>query len=518
MAGERLVLFVQSQVRRDCEKYSTPGFAVKETDMIRSKQPRLPRRRLRLDRRGRPAWRSRKKPRLAMVFGAIAVASLASAGAAQLPTPQTGSTSTKPITIDLQEAIRRARSYSPQFQTAVVNASVARENRLQARAARLPTVNAFNQFIYTEPNGTPSGVFIANDGVHVYNEQAIVRENLFSLMRQGQSRQAQAAEAVTLAQREIASRGLVFTVVQDYYNLDAAQRKIANANRSLQEAAAFVDVTSKKEQAGDVSHVDVVKAQLQFETRSRDLLNFRLAADQARLTLAVLLFPDFDQSFTLVDDLSTLPPLSSWDDVQVLAFQQNPELRSAQASLREAHFATSVARYGYLPSLALSFYYGIDANQFAAHSTSPVPGTNKSTLPNYLVPNRQNLGYAADVTLDIPIWNWGATRSKVRQAEYRRQLSEFNLTFAQRQLRANLRSLYRQAETAQQQVASLLRSRDFAAENVRLTLLRYQAGDATALEVASAEDASALALNAYADGLANFHVALANLQTLTGSL
>ena len=53
----------------------------------------------------------------------------------------------------------------------------ARQDTVQARAARLPSVNAFNQFIYTEGNGTPSGVFVANDGVHVYNEQAQVHQD-----------------------------------------------------------------------------------------------------------------------------------------------------------------------------------------------------------------------------------------------------------------------------------------------------------------------------------------------------
>ena len=459
--------------------------------------------------RERPSW-----PRL--LVGFFALSAICASG--QNAPPSANTKSAPPLVIDLQEALRRARFYSPQFQTAAVNERIARENRLQARAARLPAVDAFNQFLYTEGNGTPSGVFVANDGVHVYNEQAIVRENLFALVRSGQSRQAQAAEAVALAQKEIASRGLVFTVVQDYYSLVSAQRKIVNATQSLQEAQSFVDVTQKQEAAGDVSHVDVVKAQLQFETRSRDLENIKLAADQARLMLVVLLFPDFDQSFTVIDDLATLPPLAPWDAVQALAFQQNPEIRSAQASLREAHFATTVAHYGYLPSLALTFYYGIDANQLAARTSYPTAGVNRSNLPNYLVPYRQNLGYAGDITLDIPVWNWGATRSRVRQAEFRRQLAEVNLSYAQRQVRANLRSLYRQAEIAQNQVTSLLRSRNLAAENVRLTLLRYQAGDATALEVVTAEDSSALARNAYDDGLSRYHAALANLQTLTGSL
>src|SRR5579884_95069 len=381
-------------------------------------------------------------PQTIAVVALTALCTFAAPGQVSLPA---GEPSSHPKVIDLQEALRLARAYSPQFQTAAVNAKIAHENRLQAKAARLPTVDALNQFIYTEGNGTPSGVFVANDGVHVYNEQAIVRENLFSLVRRGQSRQAQAAEAVALAQEEIASRGLVVTVAQDYYNLVSAQRKIANATQSLEEAKNFVDITQKQETAGDVSHVDVVKAQLQFETRSRDLENVQLAADQARLALAVLLSPDFNQSFTVVDDLASLPPLRSWDAVQALAFQQNPEIRSAQASLREAHFATTVARYGYLPSLALTFYYGIDANQFAARTDYLTAGVNRSNLPNNLVPYRQNLGYAGDISLDIPVWNWGATRSKVRQAQFRRQLAQVNLGYAERQLRANLCSLYEQA-------------------------------------------------------------------------
>ncbi|MEO7028085.1 MAG: hypothetical protein ABI147_01615 [Acidobacteriaceae bacterium] len=99
----------------------------------------------------------------------------------------------QPSAIGLKNALRLAMAYSPQFQTAETNLRIAHKDRLQARDARPPTVNALNQFIYTQGNGTPSGVFIANDGVRVYNEQAVVRENLLSLVRSGQSRQARAA-------------------------------------------------------------------------------------------------------------------------------------------------------------------------------------------------------------------------------------------------------------------------------------------------------------------------------------
>ena len=81
----------------------------------------------------------------------------------------------------------------------------------------------------------------------------------------------------------------------------------------------------------------------------------------------------------------------------------------------------------------------------------------------------------------------------------------------QQQLLAN------KAQTAQAQIDSLRGSVDLATESLRLTLLRYQAGEATALEVVDAQNTLVAARNAYDDGEARYRIAIANLQTLTGA-
>ena len=152
-----------------------------------------------------------------------------------------------PTVITLQDALARAKQYGVQIQSANLNVLLAKEDSVQAKAAALPSLNAFNQFIYTEGNGTPSGVFVANDGVHVYNEQAQVHEEVLSLVRHGEIRRAMAAEAVAQAKIEVAQRGLNATVVQDYYAILAAQRKFVNAQTGLREAEQFLDITQKQE-------------------------------------------------------------------------------------------------------------------------------------------------------------------------------------------------------------------------------------------------------------------------------
>jgi outer membrane protein TolC len=419
-------------------------------------------------------------------------------------------------TISLQDALARAKQYGGQIQTANLAALQAREDRAQARAATLPSVSALNQFIYTEGNGTPSGVFVANDGVHIYNEQAVVHEDLLSLVRHGEIRRALAAEAIAKAKIEVAARGVTATVIQDYYAIVVAQRKFGNSQVSLKEAERFFDVTQKQEKGGEVAHADVIKAQIDLQQRQRDLKEAELAIEKARIALGILIFPNFSTDFAVIDDLaeaSEIPPVDG-----AAAALVSPDIKAATAGVQEAGWEVSVARYQFLPSFGMDFFYGIDANQFAATTSGPTDATGRSTLPNYQVNGRQNLGYSAQVTLTVPVWNWGATRSKVKQAELKRDQAQLDLSLAQRTLQSNLAAASAESTAARAQLESLRSSMDLAAESLRLTVLRYQAGEATALEVVDAQNTVTLARNANDDGLARYRIALANLKMLTGSL
>ncbi len=414
--------------------------------------------------------------------------------------PAPGSQNPATVTLTLADAIARAKSNAPQFQAALTGLGLAREDRVQARAALLPSVNYSTSFIYTQPNGSASGAFIANNGAHEYISQGIAHEALgFGSLPDYQ--RAKAAHALAKAKAEIAARGLVVTVVQAFYGLLAAQAKTQATLQVSGEAQHFLDISKKLENGGEVAHSDVIKAQIQANDLQRQVQETKLAEERARLAVAVLVFPNFFQDFTLVNDLAAAPALPPLTDVQEMAKKNNPELGAALAGLQVADKEVSVARAGHLPSLTVDWFYGIDANQFATEDR---------------VGNR-NLGYSAVATLNIPIFNWGATQSKVKQAELQRHQAQVELSAAQRQALADLQSFYSEAETARGQLDTLRESSELAAESVRLTNLRYQAGEATALEVVDAQNTLTTARNAYHDGEARYHLAIANLQTLTGT-
>jgi outer membrane protein TolC len=152
----------------------------------------------------------------------------------------------------------------------------------------------------------------------------------------------------------------------------------------------------------------------------------------------------------------------------------------------------------------LEYTYGIDAPQFAA--TGPGPD------------HANNLGYSATVTVNVRVWDWLNTERRVKQSEIRRQSNRVALTATQRQLIARLDEAYSEAATARDQLASLDLSVNTAAESLRLTKLAYQGGEATVLEVVDAQSAYLAAENAREDGRVRYETALADLQTLTGTM
>lgn len=441
-----------------------------------------------------------------LVLSIVGYSLLALIAAAQQP-------SSAPLTLTLQDALSRARTNSVEFQSAATDAAVAHEDTVQTRAGLLPSVNYHNQYLYTQGSGippstvTPSAAttstprFIANNAVHEYVSQGIAEETL-SLAQWSDYRRARALEAVARAKSEIAARGLVVTVVQDYYGLLSAQRKYANAQLAAMEAQRFLDLSRKLEHGGEVAHSDVIKAQIQANDRQRDLREAQLAMDKARLELAVLLFPKFEENFTIIDDAELAPPLAAFEDFARVAQTNNADVRLSNAALNAAGHELASARAGYLPSLTLDYFYGIDAPQFATHGPDGV----------------NNLGYSAAATLNIPIWNWGATRSKVVQADLRQKQARRALSQSQRKLLADIRTLHAEAATALAELELLKSSADLAAESLRLTNLRYQGGEATVLEVVDAQNTLTQARNAWSDGAVRYRSALANLQTLTGTM
>ena len=210
-----------------------------------------------------------------------------------------------------------------------------------------------------------------------------------------------------------------------------AERRYATAQEAADQARRFFDTSQQRQRLGEVARSDVVKAEIQYQQQQQSYQEAMLAMENARLSLAVLLFPTLNENFTVVDDLNSAPALPPFAEARAMATRENPDLRAAAAELDVARADVRGARNAFLPSIAVDAVYGIEANRFALHSVvdaAPYAGE----LPN--------LGYFVTANLTVPVWDWGGLRSKMRQTQVRERQAQVGLSQAQRQLIANLYS------------------------------------------------------------------------------
>src|ERR1700751_1550486 len=161
--------------------------------------------------------------------------------------------------------------------------------------------------------------------------------------------------------------------------------------------------------------------------------------EDARLDLAVTMFPTLNENFSIVDDLDSAQAVPPFSEVQAMAEKENPDLRVALQATREAELDVTSAKTAFLPTLTVETDYGIEANCFAlrcARASFPEVG---------VVPN---LGYFVTAALTIPVWDWGTLRSKLHQAEYKQQQAKVQLNQVQRQSVGELYATYNEAAFA----------------------------------------------------------------------
>jgi outer membrane protein TolC len=322
---------------------------------------------------------------------------------------------------------------------------------------------------------------------------------------------AKAAEALAAAKSEIARRGLAVTVTKSYYGLVVAQRKYATAQAGLDQAKNFMGFTQDAEHQGQAAHNDAVKAEIQYRIQKQAFDEARFAMEDARLGLSVIIFPEFNENFTVVDDLDSAPALPAFTEIQEMAEKQNPDLRVAIETAREAELDVKLAKSAFLPTLTVDTDYGIEANCFELHCT------RASVQNDPAVGVTPNLGYFLTAALTVPVWDWGTLRSKLHQAEYKQDSAKAALSLAKRTDLSELYATYDEAMVAQAGLEEARRTAELAAEGLRLTSLRYQGGASPASEVVDSETSLVTARNAYADAQVRYRTLLATLQTFTGS-
>src|ERR1700752_1588151 len=441
---------------------------------------------------------------LAVLFAIVCLS--ASRGQSPFPTPQTSPTPpdvSHPLTLD--EALRLANGQASTFQAAVLNERIAAEDVRQAQAAFLPKVSTPLSYLYTTPaRGLPFGEpriqsFITGDAIGVTDALVNVAGDFDVAGRlRATLTKNRALLAAAHAGTEAARRALAPAVIEAYYGLALANAERNAAEGNLAAAEEFEKITSLLLSGGEVAPVDLTRAQLQTLTRRDELQRAQANETVAAGALRVFVGYEFSRSINTTDLALAIPIDSEYRQFRAEDVSRRPEFIQLEQEVQASQQDIRIARADRLPSLSYLILGGFD--------------TDSIKTPRL----RQHVGVAAGVSLSIPIFDWGATRSREQQARLRADLSENERTLALRGFTQQFYAARAQVESAMTRIALAREGITKGKNTLAASIARYRVGEAPIVEVTDAQTTLVEQRNALYQAIFDYQTALARLKQATG--
>jgi outer membrane protein len=422
------------------------------------------------------------------------------------PSPATAPQSNSNVsTLSLDDALRLANAVASDYQIAILNEKVAAEDIKQARAALLPKVSAPLSYIYTSPAlGLPPGEprapsYIANNAIGEYEALLNVSGDLDVAGKlRATVLKNRALLAAAHAGTEVARRALAQAVIEAYYGLALATAQRTAAEGNLAAAEEFEHITALLLGGGEVAPVDLTRAQLQTIARRDELEKARVAEEVAAGSLRVLVGYEFTRPIGTNDLALALPADNEYQQFKAEDVSKRPEFTQLEQQMRAAVQEIKIARADRLPSLTYSMNGGFD--------TDSLKGPRL----------KEHSGVSAALSLSVPIFDWGATRSKERQAKLRVQVAENERAIATRGFTQEFYAARAQAGNALTRIALARDGVAKAQDNLAASIARYRAGEAQIVEVTDAQTTLVAQRTALYQALFDYQIALEKLRRATG--
>jgi outer membrane protein TolC len=263
-------------------------------------------------------------------------------------------------------------------------------------------------------------------------------------------------------------------------------------------AEEFERITSLLLSGGEVASVDLTRAQLQTTARRDELERARAHEEVAAGSLRVLVGYDFATPISTMDLALAAPVDAEFQQFRVDDISRRPEFAQFEAELRAAKQEVRIARADRLPQLSYSMLGGLDTD---------------SVKPIRL---KEHTGVSAAFSLTIPIFDWGASRSRERQAQLRAQIAENERTIALHGFTQQFYAARAQVISAATRIRLAGTGVTQAQNNLDASIARYRAGEAQIIEVTDALTTLAAQRFALYQAIFDYQTALARLRQASG--
>jgi len=378
--------------------------------------------------------------------------------------------------LSLRQTLQFAEKKSPEMQLALLRKLEARANSLVARSAYQPQLGLVIGNTYQTTN--LQGMDLLIPGVperlgpyRVFNARPQVTAPVFDLALLSTIHAASERVVESKYDAETTRQATLLTVLELDINLFQAESRMAAAAARLRTAQAVRRQAEQSVAAGDASKLDLARTSQQEFAESAGLTEAARDRDVARALLlqAIGLEQDTQVAFEAPELTSFAERQRPLREIRNGAFEERSELNAIEARRRAADFDRESAQRERLPKLAFSGDYGV-LGQGPDHSLST---------------------YTVGGSLTIPLFTGGRIRGNIDAAQARAAQAEAELRKTRLQVAEEVERAAIESDAARQALSAAASATGEARKALELSRLRFRAGIATSVDVATAESALA---------------------------
>jgi outer membrane protein TolC len=412
-----------------------------------------------------------------------------------------GQPSAAPVQLSLEEAVARGLKQNLGGFLAADTVTDARGQKWQALSELLPNVTTDTVFgarqidLKAQFGLSVPGVPKIIGPFGYFDSRGYLKQTIFdweSVERERSARaQVKSAEYGYKNAREL----VVTVVVSNYLLVIADQSEVESALSQRDTAKVLSQQASDQKTAGLAAAVDVLRSQVELQSREQRLIVAQNNLEKQKLVLARAIGLPPGQKFEITTQVGyqalSIPPL---EEAIQNAYKARPDFQSQMNQVRSAELEKKASFAERYPSIDQVADYGIvGVNPASTHGTVD-----------------------AAATLRLPIFQGGKVHGDVLRADASLQRANQVLEDLRAQIDQEVRDAYLDLEAAAQEVSVEKSAVTLATETLQQSRDRFSSGVTDNIEVVQAQDALATANDAYVASLYSYNLAKISLARAIG--
>ncbi len=305
------------------------------------------------------------------------------------------------------------------------------------------------------------------------------------------------------AARRALERDLRYNVEQGFIEGLRAQEEIKVQRENTQRMADYFGIVSRLASGGAASPTDVMKTQIELVRDSLSLQKAEESATVAKYELAELMGAPGDTSFELHGPLAGLiafPPADTGGDGGADT-ASNLDTRISEITSRASLIDIDLSKRERRPVIALF----ADAGLLTSVSNLRIPRADRASM----------IGYSAGVTLQMPLFGWGANKMRTQQRQIVSDSLRLETRLLGRAAALEIRRTKVQLANLKKRLDSIRANIQVAKDNYLLTKAKFSSGTSLSLEVVDAHQLLSEAKLAELEALAEEESLASTLERLT---